>query len=369
MSAVAPIRSRVILVTGSWGLIGSAVVRYFAARGFPVVGIDGNQRAAFFGPEGDNKLTFELLQREVPSYKHYSVDIRSRDAVMELVGKLRPAALIHTAAQPSHEFATTHPFEDFDINAVGTLNLLEAARRTCPDSPVVHMSTNKVYGDLPNTITLKELDSRWDFADPRFVHGIPESFSIDQSQHSLFGASKVAADIMVQEYGRYFGMPTCCLRSGCVTGPSHSGVQMHGFLSYLSRCNLEEREYKVFGYKGKQVRDNIHANDVASLIFEFFLNPRCGEIYNIGGGKDNSCSVLEAFCITESITGKAQRYRYIEEHRKGDHVCYYTDLRKVQHHFPGWTLTNSLNSIIHELCLAWQKRRGPFSRSNNKLRA
>lgn len=356
MPIAAPKRLGMILVTGSCGLIGSEVVRHFAARGFSVAGVDGNHRATFFGPEADNTWNLEGLRSEIPSYQHYSMDIRSRQEVTALVAELRPIAVIHTAAQPSHEFAATRPLEDFDINAVGTLNLLEAARRSCPDSPFVHMSTNKVYGDLPNTIALRELDSRWDFADPGFVDGIPESFAIDQSQHSVFGASKLAADVMVQEYGRYFGMPTCCLRSGCMSGPSHSGVEMHGFLSHLVRCNIESREYRVFGYKGKQVRDNVHAEDVASLIFDFFQHPRCGEVYNLGGGKGNSCSILEAFCITEGITGKAQRYRYVEDNRKGDHICYYSDLRKIQCHFPGWTPRKSLTSIIQEIYVAWAQR-------------
>jgi CDP-paratose 2-epimerase len=349
-------RPGVILVTGSSGLIGSEVVRHFAARGFSIAGIDGNLRPMFFGPDADNAWNLDLLSREVPSYQHYSIDIRSRDEVSALVAELRPSALIHTAAQPSHEFAAIHPLQDFDVNAVGTINLLEAARLSCPESPFVHMSTNKVYGDLLNTIALRELDLRWDYDDPRFVGGIPESFSIDQSQHSLLGASKLAADVMVQEYGRYFGMPTCCLRCGCLSGPSHSGVEMHGFLSYLVRCNIEDREYRVFGYKGKQVRDNLHAEDVASLIFAFFQQPRCGEVYNLGGGKSNSCSILEAFRIVEGITGKAQRYKYIEENRKGDHICYYSDLRKTRCHFPDWAPRKSLTSIIREIYVGWARR-------------
>ena len=264
--------------------------------------------------------------------------------------------IVHTAAQPSHDRAAAIPFDDFDTNAVGTLNLLEAARRSCPESPFVHMSTNKVYGDLPNTVALKELDKRWDYADPAFEHGIPETFSIDQSKHSIFGASKVAADVMVQEYGRYFQMPTCCLRGGCLTGPNHSGVELHGFLSYLVRCNVEKREYKVFGYKGKQVRDNIHSEDVAGMILAFCQKPRIGEVYNLGGGKGNSCSILEAFAAVEELTGILQRYIYVDENRIGDHICYYSDLRKIKAHFPSWSITRPLPEIFREIVDSWKVR-------------
>jgi CDP-paratose 2-epimerase len=218
------------------------------------------------------------------------------------------------------------------------------------------MSTNKVYGDRPNSIRLKELETRWDYDDPEFENGIPETLSIDQSKHSLFGASKVAADIMVQEYGRYFGMPTCCLRGGCLTGPNHSGVELHGFLSYLIKCNLEGREYKVYGYKGKQVRDNIHSEDVAAMMHEFYKNPRRGEVYNLGGGKSNSCSIWEAFQITEEITGKKQRYAYVEQNREGDHICYYSDLRKIRAHFPAWGITHCLRRTIEEIAASWTAR-------------
>jgi CDP-paratose 2-epimerase len=234
--------------------------------------------------------------------------------------------------------------------------MLEAARRACPESPFVHMSTNKVYGDRPNTIALKELETRWDYADPAYAHGIAEDFSIDQSKHSLFGASKVAADVIVQEYGRYFNMPTCCLRGGCLTGPNHSGVELHGFLSYLVKCNLEGKEYRIFGYKGKQVRDNIHSLDVARFMAAFVQAPRAAEVYNLGGGKDNSCSIQEAFAITEKFTGKKQQYTYVDENRIGDHICYYSDLRKMKAHYPEWDITQSLEKTIRQIVEAWRNR-------------
>jgi len=252
-----------ILVTGSCGLIGSEVSVFFARKGFRVVGIDNNYRALFFGPEGDTSWVLQRLRREIGSYEHIDLDIRDRERILALFGEIRPSLIVHCAAQPSHDRAAAIPFLDFEVNAVGTLNLLEAARQSCPESPFVFMSTNKVYGDRPNEIRLKELDTRWDYADPVYADGIPEELSIDQSRHSLFGASKAAADVMVQEYGRYHNMPTCCLRGGCLTGPNHSGVELHGFLSYLLKCNIEGREYRVLGYKGKQVRDTIHSEDVA----------------------------------------------------------------------------------------------------------
>jgi CDP-paratose 2-epimerase len=345
-------------ITGSCGLIGSEVSLYFSRAGFRVTGLDNNQRAVFFGPTGDTSWVLKRLEALIPGYAHHSVDIRDRQAILRLVAELKPAIIIHTAAQPSHDLAATIPFDDFDVNAVGTLNLLEAARRSCPESPFVHMSTNKVYGDLPNTIALRELDTRWEFSDPSYSNGIPETFSIDQSRHSLFGASKAASDIVVQEYGRYFGIPTCCLRGGCLTGPNHSGVELHGFLSYLVRCNLEEKEYKIFGYKGKQVRDNIHSEDVASMMHAFYRNPGCGEVYNIGGGKQNSCSILESFEMVEQITGKKQRYSYLEQNRSGDHICYYSDLRKLQSHFPQWKITKPLHTILEEIAKSWVDRLG-----------
>jgi CDP-paratose 2-epimerase len=346
------------LITGSCGLIGSEVSLHLARNGFRIFGIDNNERAVFFGPEGDTSWSLNRLRNNIANYSHHDLDIRNRQGVLDLVAEIKPDAIIHTAAQPSHDRAAAIPFDDFDTNAVGTLNLLEAARRACPEAPFVHMSTNKVYGDLPNTIHLRELETRWDYDDPAYEHGIPESFSIDQSKHSIFGASKVASDVMVQEYGRYFNMPTCCLRGGCLTGPNHSGVELHGFLSYLVRCNIERREYKVFGYKGKQVRDNIHSEDVANFIVAFCRAPRVAQVYNIGGGKDNSCSILEAFSVVEEFTGQPQKYTYIDQNRIGDHICYYSDLRKMKQHYPGWTITRGLRDVIREIVQSWHLRLG-----------
>ncbi len=347
-----------LLVTGSSGLIGSEVCDYFTRElGYEVHGVDNNQRAVFFGAQGDTRWNQERLQREIPGFVHHERDIRDRAGMLDVLREVRPTAIVHAAAQPSHDRAASIPFDDFDTNAVGTLNLLEAARQACPEAPFVHMSTNKVYGDAPNRIALRELETRWDYADPAYENGIPETFSIDQSKHSLFGASKVAADVMVQEYGRYFGMPTCCLRGGCLTGPNHSGVELHGFLSYLVKCNLEGRDYKIFGYKGKQVRDNIHSLDVARFMARFVAAPRAGEVYNLGGGKANSCSILEAFAITERYTGLPQRFSYQDENRIGDHICYYSDLRKMREHYPGWDITKSLEETIAEIIEAWRKRK------------
>jgi CDP-paratose 2-epimerase len=354
--------SQKALVTGSCGLIGSEVCLHLGRNGYKVFGIDNNERAVFFGPEGDTRHSLQRLRGELPNYSHYSVDIRDRNGILNLMAEIRPDAIVHTAAQPSHDKAASIPFDDFDVNAVGTLNMLEAARRACPESPFVQMSTNKVYGDLPNTIKLKELDMRWDYDDLAFEHGIPESFSIDQSKHSIFGASKVAADVMTQEYGRYFSMPTCSLRGGCLTGPNHSGVELHGFLSYLVRCNVEEREYRVYGYKGKQVRDNIHSEDVARFIVAFCEKPRCGEVYNIGGGKQNSCSILEAFKAVEALTGKPQKYTYVDQNRIGDHICYYSDLRKMQQQYPNWGITRTLDDTFQEIVASWHERLGASSR-------
>ena len=347
---------RKVLVTGSCGLIGSEVTRRFARLGFSVTGVDSNHRAIFFGPEGDTSWVLGQLRAEIPDYRHSAIDIRDRAAVLNLMTDLKPDLIIHTAAQPSHDRAAEIPFLDFEVNAMGTLHMLEAARRVCPESPFIHMSTNKVYGDRPNTLALTEFETRWDYADTAFEHGIAEDFSIDQSKHSIFGVSKLAGDVMVQEYGRYFGMPTCCLRGGCLTGPNHSGVELHGFLSYLIKCNVEEREYKVFGYKGKQVRDNIHSEDVASFMYEFWKSPRVAEVYNLGGGKSNSCSIIEAFKMAEDVTGKKMKWRYVDQNRIGDHICYYSDLRKMHTHYPNWGVVKTLPMVFEEIASSWKQR-------------
>ncbi len=345
-----------LLVTGSSGLIGSEVVEYFCAEGWQVYGIDNNQRADFFGASGDTRWNQKRLLEKHENFQHIELDIRDRTGILACIEQLRPNLLVHTAAQPSHDLAASRPFDDFDVNAVGTLNLLESTRQYAPEAVFVHMSTNKVYGDKPNTIALQELETRWDYNDLNYQHGIPEDFSIDNSKHSLFGASKVAADVMVQEYGRYFGMKTCCLRGGCLTGPNHSGVELHGFLSYLIRCNLEGKLYRVYGYKGKQVRDNIHSFDVARFIHAFSQNPRCAEVYNLGGGRQNSCSILEAFDRIQSLSGKQMQYEYVDKNREGDHICYISDLNKIQTHYPEWKITKSLDDVFEEIFISWQQR-------------
>jgi len=345
-----------VLVTGSNGLIGSEVVAYFASEGHEVHGIDNNMRADFFGPEGDTRWNQARLLELYPNFRHHEIDIRDRAAILKCLEELRPDLIVHAAAQPSHDLAAKRPFDDFDVNAVGTLILLEATRRYAPEAVFVFMSTNKVYGDGPNRIPLKELPTRWDYADPAFADGIPEDFPIDHCMHSVFGASKVAADIMVQEYGRYFGMKTCCLRGGCLTGPNHSGVELHGFLSYLVKVNLEGGVYRIYGYKGKQVRDNIHSLDVARFIAAFAADPRCGEVYNLGGGRANSCSILEAFDIVEQMTGKKMNYEYVDEPRKGDHICYISNLTKMRTHYPEWDISVSLEKIVEEIILGWRAR-------------
>ena len=345
-----------LLVTGSSGLIGSEVVAGFSAIGWEVHGVDNNMRAEFFGPQGDTRWNLNRLLETHASFHHHEADIRDRSALMGLLQTLRPDAVVHTAAQPSHDLAASRPFDDFDVNAVGTLNLLEATRSACPEAPFVHMSTNKVYGDAPNEISLIERETRWEYSDPTFAGGIDERCRIDQSKHSLFGSSKVAADVMVQEYGRTFGMPTCCLRGGCLTGPNHSGVELHGFLSYLIKCNLEGRTYKVFGYKGKQVRDNIHSHDVVAFIQRFIAAPRSGEVYNLGGGQTNSVSILEAFTLISEISGQAMNYEYVDQNRSGDHICYISDLTKLKSHYPGWKITKSLRTTFEEIHQAWHSR-------------
>jgi len=311
-----------------------------------LVGVDNNMREFFFGPQGSTVAVLEELQRTIPSYRHEDLDIRDRGAVRELVRRERPDFIIHTAAQPSHDKAASIPYEDFDVNAGGTSNLLVAARDFCRESPFCFTSTNKVYGDHPNQLPLSEEATRYDYADGR--DGINESMSIDQCLHSLFGASKVAADVLCQEYGRYFQMPVGIFRCGCLTGPQHAAVELHGFLAYIVRCAVTRKPYMIFGYKGKQVRDQIHSHDIAMLFLEFYGKPRCGEVYNIGGGRANSVSILETITMLEEM-GLTLYYEVREENRIGDHICYVSDLTKVRQDFPGWRIEYNLPRIFEEL--------------------
>jgi CDP-paratose 2-epimerase len=343
-----------VLVTGSSGLIGSEAVTFFDKLGFRVVGVDNNMRSVFFGKRGDTTWNRERLESICKNFSHRTIDVRDREAVDNLFQKNPFDLVIHAAAQPSHDLAAKMPFEDFDVNAVGTLNLLEACRRHCSEAVFIFMSTNKVYGDGPNNVPLQELETRWEYADPQYANGIAEDFSIDGCLHSLFGASKVAADVMTQEYGRYFGLKTGIFRGGCLTGPSHSGVELHGFLSYLIKQSLNEGPYSIFGYKGKQVRDQIHSYDVINAFWHFAQKPRCGEVYNLGGGKANAASLIECVSLIKEICGKQPKLTYSEENRIGDHICYYSNLRKFQTHYPQWKITYSLPQIVEEMATAAQ---------------
>lgn len=339
----------ILLVTGSAGLIGSQAVRHFSALGWQVHGIDNNMRADFFGPDGDTTWNLQRLQHDIPGYQHHVLDIRDRAAILDVLENIPAELIVHTAAQPSHDLAAKRPFDDFDVNAVGTLNLLEATRRHRPEATFCFMSTNKVYGDAPNEVPLVELETRWEYARPEDFGGITEECRIDRSKHSLFGVSKVAADVMVQEYGRYFGMKTVCLRGGCLTGESHSAAELHGFLAYLARCVVEGRPYRVFGYKGKQVRDNIDASDVCRFFERFHASPRSGAVYNIGGGRGNSVSMLEAIAKLEALAGKRLEWEYVEENRSGDHICYISNLDRMRADYPGWDITVSLDTILENI--------------------
>jgi CDP-paratose 2-epimerase len=306
-------------------------------------------RADFFGPQGDTTWRLKQLVDTVKGFTHHTVDIRDRRAVLDVFSGHRFGAVIHCAAQPSHDLAKDRPFDDFDVNATGTLNLLETARQSCPEAPFVFMSTNKVYGDAPNELKLVETATRWDYADPALFQGIDETMRIDRSKHSLFGASKVAADVMVQEYGRYFGMPTACFRGGCLTGPNHSGVELHGFLSFLVKTALRGKTFTIFGYKGKQVRDQIHSYDVVRAFEAFIAAPRVAEVYNLGGGRDSNASILECFAMIEQETGRKVAWRYDEKNREGDHICYISDMDKFRAHYPAWSLTRRVPDIVQEM--------------------
>jgi len=341
-----------ILVTGSSGLIGSEAVEYFDRQGHRVFGADNNMRRVFFGPQGDTLWNLERLQSVTQRFTPVTLDIRDREGINALFREQRFDLIIHCAAQPSHDKAADIALLDFEVNALGTVNLLEAARQHCRDAAFIFMSTNKVYGDSPNEKLLRETETRYDYADPADFNGINENCRIDRTLHSLFGASKVAADIYAQEYGRYFGMNVGIFRGGCLTGPSHSGVELHGFLSYLLKVALSGKNYTVFGYKGKQVRDNIHSFDVVRAFEEFAGNPRPGEVYNLGGGRANSVSMLEAIARIESLTGKKINWTYSEQSRKGDHICYISDLTKLKSHYPAWGVTRSLDSMLEEMVAA-----------------
>ena len=336
------------IVTGSSGLIGSEMVMFLDERGWAVHGVDNNMRRDFFGEHGDTTWNLERLRTATRRFTHHDLDIRDRAAIERLVADAKPSLLVHCAAQPSHDLAASRPFDDFDVNAVGTLNVLEAARRHAPESPFAFLSTNKVYGDAPNELELVELDTRFDYADPACSNGIDETMRIDATMHSVFGASKVAADVMVQEYGRYFGMPTVCFRGGCLTGPNHSGAELHGFLAYLARATREGLPYRIYGYKGKQVRDNIHSHDVCAAIMAFAAAPRPAAVYNLGGGRANSVSMLEAIARFEELYGRKLDWAYVDEPRRGDHICYISDLTRLRTDYPDWDTTISLDQIIAE---------------------
>ncbi len=344
--------SRKAIVTGSGGLIGSECVRLLASEGWQVVGLDSDMRREFFGPQASTEPVVNDLKREFREYRHLDLDIRDREGIRELFKLERPDFIVHTAAQPSHDKAASIPYEDFDVNAAGTLNLLVAARDFCRESPFCFTSTNKVYGDRPNFLPLVELETRYDYAGG--LDGIDESMSIDCCLHSLFGASKVAADVMCQEFGRYFGMPVGVFRGGCLTGPGHSGVELHGYLSYIVHCAVTGKPYTIHGYKGKQVRDQIHARDVARLFLEYYADPRAGEVYNLGGGRVNSISILETIDLLAGM-GHRLRYTYSDVNRVGDHICYISDLTKVKSHFPKWRQEYDVSAIVSEI-VARQER-------------
>lgn len=343
----------VAIVTGSAGLVGSEAVLYFSSLGFDIVGIDNGMRADFFGPEASTHWVRDRLSSQVPGYVHHDVDIRNHGVISEIFARYgRDISLvIHAAAQPSHDWAATNPPVDFSVNANGTSVLLEATRHFASDAVFIYMSTNKVYGDTPNRLPLVELKSRWEIPPSHAygLRGIPESMSVDHTMHSLFGVSKLAADLLVQEYGRYFGMKTACFRGGCLTGPNHSGTQLHGFLAYLTKCVVTETPYAIFGYKKKQVRDNIHSADLIRAFHHFFENPRSAEVYNIGGGRTSNCSMLEAIALCEHITGKELHTRYVEENRRGDHIWWISDLSHFQEHYPSWQLQYDVPRILKEI--------------------
>ena len=340
---------KTVLITGSSGLIGSEAVEHYDRSGYEVHGVDNNMRRMFFGDKGDTLWNLRRLKEVTQHFVPHDLDIRNRQGLINLMKDHRFDLIIHCAAQPSHDRARDIPIVDFEVNALGTLNLLEATRLCAPEAVFIFMSTNKVYGDAPNELPLVETPTRWEYARPEDFHGINETCRVDQSLHSLFGASKLAADVMTQEYGRYYGLRTGIFRGGCLTGPNHSGVELHGFLSYLVKAAVRDQEYTVFGYKGKQVRDQIHSGDVIAAFDAFASEPGAGEVYNLGGGRDNSASVLECIGMLEVRLGRRLRWRYDEVNRRGDHICYISDLRKLSGHYPHWRITRSLEDILDEL--------------------
>lgn len=358
----------VVIITGSAGLIGSEAALFFAELGFDVVGVDNDMRGLFFGREASTRWNQQRLERMLgPKYQHIDEDIRNHEALARLFGYYGSAIelVVHAAAQPSHDWAAFDPTTDFTINANGTLNLLEAIRRHVPDVPFIFTSTNKVYGDTPNRLPLVERAQRWEIEPHHaYAQGIREDMSIDQSKHSLFGVSKVAADVLVQEYGRYFGVPTVCFRCGCLTGPNHSGAQLHGFLAYLMKCTTTQTPYTVFGYKGKQVRDNIHSADLILAFYEFFKAPRVAEVYNMGGGRDSNCSMLEAIQMCQEISGRELSWRYSDQHRNGDHIWWISDHSKFRSHYPAWRINYDVPRILQEIYQTnlerWQREPMPL---------
>jgi CDP-paratose 2-epimerase len=349
-------RGKRLLVTGSSGLIGSEAVIHFDSLGCEVIGIDNNLRRLFFGPAGDTRWNLERLKAQCPNFRSFDVDIRDRPAIEAIFKQYRFDSIIHCAAQPSHDRARDLPLMDFEVNALGTLNLLEAARRNCPEAPFVFLSTNKVYGDSPNELPLVELATRWDYARPLDYEGIDETCRIDRTLHSLFGASKAAGDLVAQEYGRYFGMPVGVFRGGCLTGAAHTGVELHGFMSYLVKAIIEGIPYRIFGYKGKQVRDQIHSSDVVRALEAFIAAPRPGEVYNLGGGRANNASILESIDLVEQTAGRRLQWTYDDRNRVGDHICYISNMAKFRSHFPAWEIQVSLQQITEEMVSAFYTR-------------
>lgn len=342
-------KKKQLLVTGSTGLIGSEIVHRLHEDYDFVYGVDNNERSRFFGSQGNTNKTKKFLFKNVKNYKHLNLDITKKKKISDLIEKIQPTDIAHCAAQPSHDTAAKIPIRDFDINAYSTINLMEAVRQNSKKSKVIYFSTNKVYGDNPNKIKLIEKKKRYDYLEKKYKNGINENFNVDNCLHSLFGVSKLSGDLIVQEYGKYFELSTCCLRGGCLTGPNQSGVEQHGFLNYLIRCNLNNKKYTINGYKGKQVRDNIHSQDVTSFVRLFFDKPKIAEVYNIGGGRKNSISILEAIELVEKKTGKKMRYNYNKVPRIGDHVCYISDLQKIKNHYPKWEIKSNLNKIFEDL--------------------